>query len=89
MYSKIYNPLSNRFVNIDSTLGRQILRKYIGQMGGDARARTSWKKLKITNIQTNLLSKLKSSLSTVNFEPFINNDFKIIDFDLKEKTSKD
>jgi len=88
IYSKIYNPLSNRFVNIDSKLGREILRQYIGQMGGDAKSRTSWKKLKITNIQTNLLSKLKSSLSTANFEPFINNDFKIIDFDLKEKHQK-
>ena len=34
MYSKIYNPLSGDYVNINSKLGKQLLYNYI-QYGGD------------------------------------------------------
>ena len=34
MYSKIVNPLTNKYVNINSKLGQYIIQKYIELIGG-------------------------------------------------------
>ena len=34
MYSRIKNPQTNRFVNINSTLGKRIINNYLNQLGG-------------------------------------------------------
>lgn len=35
MYTKIHNPLTNRYVKINSKLGKNILRRYLEIMGGN------------------------------------------------------
>ena len=34
MYSKIVNPLTNKYVNINSKLGQHIIQKYVELIGG-------------------------------------------------------
>ena len=34
MYSRIKSPMTNRFVNINSTLGKRIINNYLNQLGG-------------------------------------------------------
>ena len=34
MYSRIKSPITNRFVNINSTLGKRIINNYLNQLGG-------------------------------------------------------
>ena len=35
MYTKIHNPLTNRYVKINSKIGKNILRRYLEIMGGN------------------------------------------------------
>ena len=37
MYSKIYNPITNRYVNISSNKGKMIISNYITQLGGSTK----------------------------------------------------
>ena len=43
MYNKIYNPNNNKYVSINSIKGKNILKKYLNQLGGKFIGRGSYK----------------------------------------------
>ena len=77
MYNRIKNPLTNRYVNINSILGRNILNNYINILnGGDplslprsTRAKNNWKYLK-----NEVLDKTKPKYSKLKNRYYNNNN---------------
>ena len=54
MYTKIYNPITNKYVNIRSNEGRTIIRNYLNQLGGST---------KNDSIETPFLDELEHELN--------------------------